>query len=67
MADRLAITKNTALKIFWDNGFNTELLLHFAISHLEELDQATDGYLYADDVVTSCEEAKKSLEKEITL
>jgi hypothetical protein len=51
MADRIAVTRNTALRMFWDEGFDNERLLTFANAALDTLKQATEGYYYADEVV----------------
>ena len=53
MNDKIAISYNTALKCFWDDGYNTEPLLQLADKIIKNLKQPTAGYYYADDVITS--------------
>jgi hypothetical protein len=48
--DRLAVNTRTALKMFWDAGYNTEDLLTKAATLIKTLTPATDGYYYADEV-----------------
>jgi hypothetical protein len=48
--DRIAINKKTALKIYWDIGFNSEFLLKLANASLSKLSQVSEGYYYADEV-----------------
>lgn len=46
----LAVSKLTALKMFWDEGFNTEELLIIAYKSLNTLSQPSKDYFYADEV-----------------
>lgn len=48
--DRISINHRTALKMFWDAGFNTESLLIAANKAIENLYQPAASYFYADDV-----------------
>ena len=50
MADKLAINKSTALKMFWDRGFNSESEIIRADSLLKTIQQPTKGYYLAKDV-----------------
>ena len=59
--NRIAISKRTALKMFFDVGYNTDLLLKIALIQVEALKQAANGYYYADDVVASIQEAESLL------
>jgi hypothetical protein len=49
---RLAISKRTALKMYWDAGFDSEALLLLADASLSALPKE-GGYFYADDVSRS--------------
>lgn len=50
MTDKIAVNKRTALKMFWDAGYNTELLLAYANDTLKNIPQPSSGYWYAEDV-----------------
>jgi hypothetical protein len=50
MSDKIAVNKRTALKMFWDAGYNTEAQLIAASERLEAMQQPTKGYWYANDV-----------------
>ncbi len=47
--DRLAVSKRTALKMYWEAGFDSESLLLLADKSLSTLPREGD-YFYADDV-----------------
>lgn len=51
--NRLAIDHRTALKIFWNNGYNTEALLLKANELIlaTPLASVKNGYWYADDII----------------
>jgi len=51
----LAINKRTALKMFWDGGFDSEAGLIKADTALATLTQPSAGYYCADDVSTLIE------------
>lgn len=46
----MAINKRTALRMFWDAGYNTEEKLIAASKKLDSMPQPTEGYWYAKDV-----------------
>lgn len=46
----IAVNKKTALKMFWDAGYDTEAKLLAAAKLLEGAKQPTAGYYLADDV-----------------
>lgn len=48
--DKLAVNKRTALKMFYDAGWDTEPALFKAHLLLEEIRQPTDRFWYADDI-----------------
>lgn len=46
----MAISKRTALMMFWNEGWDTEDKLLKANELLKSLDQPAEGYYYASDV-----------------
>jgi hypothetical protein len=48
--DRLAVNTRTALKMFWDAGYNTEYLLTKAATLIKTLTPASNEFYYADEV-----------------
>ena len=46
----MAVSKRTALMMFWNAGWNTEEKLLHADSLLRSLVQPTQGYYYASEV-----------------
>lgn len=48
--DKLAINKRTALKMFWDAGYDTESRLLEASKIIDSIKQCSSGYWYASDI-----------------
>ena len=48
--DKIAVNKRTALKMFWDAGYNTEGALLHADYLLSTIPQASSGYWLAEDI-----------------
>ena len=48
--DRLAVNTRTALKMFWDAGYNTEDLLTKAATLIKTLTPVSNEFYYADEV-----------------
>lgn len=48
--NELAVNKRTALRMFWDAGYNTEAQLIAASKKLDSMKQPSAGYWYAKDV-----------------
>lgn len=57
-SERLAVNKRTALKMFWDAGYNTEEKLQSASDIIESMKPATAGYWYADEISKHIEEGR---------
>lgn len=57
MNDSIAINQRTALKMFWDAGFDNDTLLVMANESLKLLKQPAIGYFYADDVSKQIEKS----------
>lgn len=55
---KLAIDKRTALKMFWDAGYNTESKLLEANAKLLAAPQPSQGYWYSDDVIALIAQSK---------
>jgi hypothetical protein len=51
--DRVAVSRRMALQMFWNNGFDNEAALLRANEIIGQLNQASEGYYYADDVVAA--------------
>ena len=48
--DRIAVNRRTALKMFWDAGFETESAMIRAKDLLAAMPQTVRGYWFADTV-----------------
>jgi hypothetical protein len=57
-SDRLAVNHRTALKMFWDAGYDTEQALLRANATLQTMAQPSPGYYYADAVSLKITELK---------
>lgn len=55
MADKIAVNKRTALKMFWDAGFTFKSDLIRANDIIQSMKPATEGYWYADDITLAIE------------
>jgi hypothetical protein len=55
MADKIAVNKRTALKMFYDAGFTFESDLIKANDILESMRRPNKDYWFADDVVLAIE------------
>lgn len=51
--DEIAVNKRTALKMYWDAGYTSELLMKIADESLGVLRQPSPGYYLAGDVSES--------------
>ena len=56
--NELAVSERMALKMFWENGHDTEMLLTEALAVIRKIKPATDGYYYAKDVSKAIEQQK---------
>lgn len=48
--DKLAVNQRTALKMFWEAGFNTEHLMLKAHKLIVSSKQCVDGYWLVEDI-----------------
>jgi hypothetical protein len=60
---KLAVNKRTALKMFYDAGYDTEEALIKAHSIIEEIQQPVTGFWYADCVSDAIQHDKLDLKK----
>jgi len=58
MADRIAVAKKVALRMFYDAGFNDPIGLENALVAINEMKAPAEGYVYADEIDAAIENCK---------
>jgi len=59
--DRVGVSHRAALRQFYDAGFNDPIALENALVAIYAMPQATQGYVYADDIPAAIENLKEAV------